>query len=145
MLLNKKLLFHDQLPEDMQKIIKELKKSENKEACLLKAYNILANKYRGQRGATYTKLHHLAVSDINKLWAKQGFMHCTNINYIMKLLLVRSGFFTENDIIAKWTHVWYISPHQYLKIKIKDNQYINIDIWAKIYGISFGDFAKGFH
>lgn len=94
---------------------------------------------------TYLRLHHLTIKDVNKLWRKNGFMHCTNVNYVMKFLLVKSGFFEESDIIQQWTQVWYISPHQYLKIRIKDNQFVNIDIWGKVYGINFGDFAKGFY
>lgn len=47
MLLRKKLLPHDNISEDMQKIINELKQSKDKEDCLLKTYNILTSKYRG--------------------------------------------------------------------------------------------------
>lgn len=145
MLRNKKLLVHNNIPADMQRVIGELKQAKNKEACLRQAYDTLTTKYCGGRGLTYTKIHHLAISDIEKLWNKEGFMHCTNINYLLKFLLVASGLFTEDDIIVRWTHIWYVSPHQYLKVRVKDNEYVNIDIWAKFCNIEFGDFARGFH
>lgn len=31
------------------------------------------------------------------------------------------------------------------KAKIPENKFINIDIWGEVYGIKFGDYARGFH
>ena len=134
----------DVLPDDMQKIINEIKKSLNKEECLKKVYEILIVKYRGYRVKTYLKLFDVFVHDISILWNKNGFMHCGNINYVMRALLIKSDFFSEDDIRLRWTLIWYISPHQYLQVKI-DDRLINIDIWAYAYGIKFGDNAHGFH
>ena len=135
----------DQLPKEMEDIIKELKKSKTKKDCIKKAYSLLSKKYRGYKLYTYLRFFDLFVSDINKIWAKKGFLHCNLLNYLMRILLVKSGLFKENDIELKWTLIWYISPHQYLNIKINQNEFINIDLWGKAYGISFGDYAHGFH
>ncbi|MFH1191890.1 MAG: hypothetical protein V1655_00240 [bacterium] len=35
----------DRLPESLQNIVDELKKSKNKEECLRRAYDVLAEKY----------------------------------------------------------------------------------------------------
>lgn len=134
----------DALPDEMQKIINEIKKSLNKEECLRRVYEILITKYRGHRIKTYLKLFDAFRHDIGTLWSKNGFLHCTNINYVMRTLLVKSAFFTEDEIRLRWTQVWYISPHQYVQVKI-DNKWINIDVWACAYGIKFGDNANGFH
>ncbi|MBW2991376.1 hypothetical protein KY348_06780 [Candidatus Woesearchaeota archaeon] len=131
------------LPKDMQIIVNKLKKSRNKEDCLRKAYDILSKKNRGHRLKTYTCLPELFVCNVNKLWKKKGFMHCTNINYLLRILLVKSGFFKEKDIKSKWTLVWYFSPHQYLKIRLNKNKFVYVDIWAKPYGIKFGEYAHG--
>jgi hypothetical protein len=104
----------------------------------------LISKYRGYRGKTWIKIFDIFENDINVLWSKNGFLHCTSINYVMRILLVKSGFFTEDDLRLKWTHVGYISPHQYLQVKV-DEKLINVDIWAYAYGIKFGDYAHGFH
>ncbi|NLC31349.1 MAG: hypothetical protein GX765_04845 [Candidatus Moranbacteria bacterium] len=82
--------------------------------------------------------------DVCFLWNQDGFLHCTNINYLARILLIESGFFKEEDIVLKWTLVWYISPHQYLRVKMIDDEFINVDIWAKNYKIEFGDYARGF-
>ena len=135
----------EKLPEDMQGVVKELKKSKNLEDCLKKAYDTLSEKYRGYRIKTYTRIYELFSKDVNKLWNKKGFMHCTNINYLMRILLVKSGFFKDKDIEQKWTFIWFFSPHQYLRVKLDKNKFVNVDVWAKPYGIKFGDYAHGFH
>lgn len=132
------------LPGEMQKITDELKKSPSKEECLKKAYGILISRYRGHRVETYTKLFDVLKHDIATLWDKSGFLHCTNLNYLLRALLVRSDFFTEDEMRLRWTHIWYVSPHQYVQVKI-DDKWINVDIWAYAYGIKFGDNAHGFH
>lgn len=132
------------LPEEMEKVVNQLKQSLNKEDCLRKTYDILIKKYHGCHFKTYLKLYEVFSSDIYKLWKKKGFMHCTNINYVMRILLIASGFFKEEDIRLKWTLIWYVSPHQYLQIKI-NGKWLNIDVWAYAHGIKFGDNAHGFH
>lgn len=134
----------NQLPKQMQETINELKKSLNKEDCLKHAYGILSAKYRGSRIKTYTKLFNVFSKDIDKMWSQTGFLHCTNMNYLIRTLLIKSGFFNDSDITLKWTMVWYISPHQYIQVII-NNKKINIDIWGGSCGIKFGDYAHGFH
>jgi hypothetical protein len=133
------------LPEDMNKVILKLKKSKNKRECLQNAYSILTRKYIGNRIKTYTCIFDLFYSNLYKIWSKSGFLHCNKINYLLRILLIKSGFFKESDIELKWTLLWYISPHQYLRIKIDDSHKINVDVWGKAYKIKFGDYAHGFH
>ncbi len=142
--LFKKTSIPNQLPCEMQGIIVELKKSSNKEDCLGRAYEILSKKYRGYRVKTYTRIFEIFCKDILRLWQKNGFLHCTNINYVLRILLIKSEFFNDAEIKIKWALVWYISPHQYLQIKVNNN-WVNIDIWGKAFGIKFGDYSRGFH
>jgi len=135
----------NELPKEMEILIKKLKKSTTKKDCIKKAYLFLSKKYRGYRIYTYLKFSDLFISDINKIWTKKGFLHCNTLNYLMRILLIKSELFDEKDIKLKWTLVWYISPHQYLNIKTSKNEFINIDLWGRSYGISFGDYAHGFH
>ena len=135
----------EKLPKEMQLIVNKLKKSRNKYDCLRKAYYVLSRKNRGYKLRTYTRLPELFICNVNKLWKKKGFMHCTNINYLLRILLVKSGFFNEKDIKSKWTLIGYFSPHQYLKIRLNKNKFVNIDVWAKPYGIKLGDSAHGFN
>ena len=131
------------LPVDMEFIIEDLRKSKNKRECLTKAYLILTSKYPGSRVKTYVLFHKAFNNDVNKLW-RESFLHCTSTNYLLRILLIKSGLFKDEDIIPKWTLVYYLSPHQYLNIKL-DKKHVNVDLWGKSYGIKFGDYARGFH
>ena len=110
-----------------------------------KTYSVLTKKYRGGRIKTYTRFFELFGFDAEKIWKKKGFLHCTNLNKLMRLLLARSGWFKEGDIRKKWTLIWYLSPHQYLRIRVGRDALVNIDLWGKPYGIQYGDYARGFH
>jgi len=134
----------DKIPKVIQLIIQELKRSENQMDCLKKTYAILTSKYHGQKLGTFLRFFNLFTTDLEKIWKKSGPLHCTTFNYLFRVLLVRSGFFNEQDLEQKITFIYYISIHQYLKVKVNSN-YVNIDGWAKIYGVKFGDYSHGFH
>ncbi|HBP01429.1 MAG: hypothetical protein UY41_C0009G0016 [Candidatus Moranbacteria bacterium GW2011_GWE1_49_15] len=103
----------------------------------------MTRKYRGYRVKTYTRFFEIFKKDIGYFWGREGFLHCTNMNFIMRVLLVKSGFFAEEDLKLKWTQIWYVSPHQFLQVKV-DGKWIDVDIWANVYGVGFGKHAKGF-
>jgi hypothetical protein len=132
------------LPKAIQETVNDLKKSKNKEECLKKAYNLLTKKYKGYKILTYLKFHQAFTTNINILWLRSGFLHCNQMNYLLRLLLVKSGLFTEEDIIHKYSFVYYTSPHQYLKINISSNGYVNVDVWGEANNVKFGDYASGF-
>lgn len=134
-----------ELPKEMQDLALELSKSKNQDQCLKKAYDFLTKKYRGYKFKTYTKFFDVFINSVDTLWGKNGFLHCHNLNYLLRILLVASGFFENKDIHNKWTLVWYISPHQYLTVNLKNGKTINIDLWAHAYNIPFGGYAHGFN
>jgi hypothetical protein len=134
----------ENIPEEMQSVILELKKCPSREECLKATFRILTQKYRGYRMRTYLMINEIFTSDLHELWHRRGFLHCTNINYLMRTLLVGSGHFRDDELVLRWTQIWYLSPHQYIEVKMNDRM-INIDVWAYAYGIKFGDYAHGFH
>jgi hypothetical protein len=140
----KKARIPDDLPQDVEDIIEGLKRSRTKEGCAKKAYDILSERYRGYRAYTYLRLFDLFHSDVGYLWSRKGFLHCNNLNYLLRILLIRSGMFSESDIVLKWTRIWVFSPHQYLRVRI-GRRWTDIDLWGKAYGIPFGAHAQGFH
>jgi hypothetical protein len=130
---------------DLDKVVTKLSKLKTQKEVLNEAYSIIVNRYYGKR--LYTQLKFFAVfsNGIDDLWKRRGFMHCSNQNYLLAFLLVKSGAFKTQDIKPKWTLYWGISPHQYLRIKLNDNKFVNVDPWSAAYGIGFGDYAHGFH
>lgn len=128
----------------MQKIIDDLKRAKNQRECLEYAYKILTRRYKGEKLRTYIELHQFLISDLKKLWNKK-YLICVKTNYLMKIFLVASGFFKDEDIKTKWSLIWHISPHQYLQIKLNNGEFIKVDIWGENNGIKLGDYARGFH
>jgi len=131
-----------ELPLDLKNLINDLRGLEKREI-IKKLYLLFKEKYQGSRIKTITKFFEIFNFDLEKIWQTQGFVHCTAINYLLKIILLNLGFKKE-DIKLQWTNTWYIYPHQYFKVKIQE-QWIDIDIWASFLGTKFADHAHGFH
>ena len=129
-LLEKKS-FPDKLPKSLKEEIRKLKKSKSKKDCLNKAYQILKSRYKGCRLYTYLHIENLVEWDLESLWKEKGCQHCTKLNYLMRLLLVKSGFFKEKDIPQQLTLVYGTSLHQYLEVNV-DDKWIIVDPWKKL-------------
>ena len=133
------------LPTDMELLAKRLSNSIDRKDCLEKIYNLLGNKYRGYRIKTLIHSFDFFTDDLDSVWSKTGFLHCMTLNYLMRVLLIKSGFFTKEDVEQRWTTIWLFSPHQYLQVKIDKNEIINVDLWGKTYGVPLGNYAHGFN
>lgn len=142
-LLNKKHI-PDSLPKGMQELVEKLKQSKDKQECLMNAYKELSRKYRGYRLKVVYRFFELFMSDLNRIWKKDGFLHCVTFNYLLMIVLVKSGFFNLKDISLKWSRYCYLTPHQYLQIRLDNDQAINIDLWGKAYGVDYGRYVQGF-
>ncbi|MCX6793026.1 MAG: hypothetical protein NTY12_03285 [Candidatus Falkowbacteria bacterium] len=129
---------------NLEDLLNNLKKSDTKLDCLKLAYNIISKRYHGQRLYTVTHLFNIFNNNIEHLLQSSGTMHCTNINHLLRFLLISSGIFSKEDIKTRWTLLWFISPHQYLEVKTEDGL-VKVDIWARNFGIEFGDYAHGWH
>jgi len=137
------------LPRDISgEICKELiqlQKTSTKDQYLKEAYHLITTRYESGRLNTILKINGLLSSGVQDLWNRSGFVHCTNQNYLLSLLLIKGGRFKESDIKLKWTLISYFSPHQYLRIRIGANRWVNVDCWARHYGVSYGEYAHGFN
>lgn len=128
------------VPRSMQSTLVALKKTKSKKECLAKAHKILTTKYYGSSLLTYFPFWRLFWS-IERSWQHTGFLQCTGQNNILRTLLIKSGHFKESDIVPTWTRCWFISPHQYLRVKI-DGKWVAVDVWSShVYGFSIGKHA----
>lgn len=132
------------LPEGMRALAQEIAAQPDQAGALRFAYEALAKKYRGYRSLTFLRLDRLFIRDIATLWKIRGFLHCHHINYLLRTLLMASGRFSAHDLVTNWTQVWFFSPHEYLVVHLKNGEAVNVDLWAKVYGITFGHYAHGF-
>lgn len=125
-------------------VITTVRRTHSKEECLRTAYEMLTHKYHGGRLKTLTRCWELLPRSIDRLWAKSGFLHCTNLNRLLRYVLIESGHFQKRDIKARWTLLWYVSPHQFLHVHVGEGRWIAIDCRAKHYGVPYGEYAHGF-
>jgi hypothetical protein len=129
--------------KDLLQSINLVKHSRSKEEALKRAFKIITSKFKGYRFRTYILFWKAWEKDPNKLWSRSGFMHCTHQNFLLRVLLVKSSWFSEQDIQLGYSLVWYISPHQYLKIKL-GKDIICADPWNHRFGVPLGYYAVGF-
>ncbi len=132
----------DKLPKEMEEIVKKLKKIRDKEKLVKKVYDIVTKRYYGCH--SFKRFFDLFVTDMEKFWKIKGATHCTNLCYLMKIFLVKSGKFKEEDIKIKYTTTYVLWPHVYLKIKMGKGKTLDVDPWGKANGIKYGDYASTF-
>ncbi|MBU4351470.1 MAG: hypothetical protein KJ939_00105 [Nanoarchaeota archaeon] len=72
----------EKIPKSMQLVIQELKRSENQLDCLKKTYAILTSKYYGQKLRTFLMFFSLLTTDLEKIWKKSRYLHCTTFDYL---------------------------------------------------------------
>ncbi|MFH1637627.1 MAG: hypothetical protein ABIB71_04360 [Candidatus Woesearchaeota archaeon] len=128
------------IPKSMEEEIKRLKKkSGNKEDFLKNAYSYLARKFPGKKLGGIIHFNMLFWKDIEKLWNTKGYLPCHASTHIMRIFLVRSGFFNDKDIKVKHAFIDF-AMHQYLKVKVR-GKWISVDVWAGHLGIPLGKHA----
>src|SRR5688500_8559431 len=110
----------EEICEEITAVLRDLKPITDKEEYLKSAYDVVSSRFEGSRIKTISRAFDLWATGAEDLWNRSGFMHCTNQNYLLTLLLVKSGLFTEDDIRTRWTTIWIFSPHQYLEVSVRE-------------------------
>jgi hypothetical protein len=124
----------DKIPDDLLAVIHQIE-SESKSNLdfLQKAFEFITKTYTGARMKSVTNFWIAFEEPINH---KSGFMPCTSQNYLLRLILIKSGRFTEADTKIKVVPFNFFI-HQYLKVRI-DNKWIDVDPWSAFLGLPFG-------
>ncbi|NQU97978.1 hypothetical protein HQ533_00785 [Candidatus Woesearchaeota archaeon] len=127
----------DRIPMSMQEEINRIKKkSKTKHDFLKNTFAFLTSKYKGEKVKTYSKLY-LLWKPLDYIWRKKGFLHCCRQNHLMRIFLIKSGMFTEEDIRLK--HITLcINIHQYIEVRTEKG-WIPVDTWTHAFGTKFGE------
>lgn len=126
----------------MQEAIALVASSQSQEEALERAFGVITTRYEGYRFHTYIFFWKAFQRNPNNIWDRTGFLHCTHLNYLLRILLVKSGWFTDHDIGIKLTNVYYYSIHQCLTLKIGDST-IALDPWGHVFGVPLGQYWFG--
>ena len=138
----------DQIPEienpELLKAIAMVKSSPNLEAAMKRATDILAAKYSANRVFTYLLYPKIWETNPDKLWQRSGFMHCTQQNFLWRILVTKSGWLRDSQVRLGFSQVWYLAPHQYLVVYLAGDKKLAIDPWSMQMGAKFGEYSSGF-
>ena len=122
----------------------DFKELGHKEKFLAQAFSYITHNWSGNRVNVVFQLPKLFQNDLSKLMSTKGYMYCTTMNFLLRIMAVKSGLFEDKDIELKSTNTWYIVLHQYLEIKIDDEKKILLDPWNYQFGIDYGSYGRGF-
>lgn len=123
--------------------IETIRQLPSAEEALQKCLDLLSTRYRSMRFLTYLLFWRWFETDPNKLWNRLGPLHCTHQNFLLRVLMVKSGQVKDEDIELGYALVWHISPHQFLKFKV-GGKTIAVDPWNYFFGAKLGTYASGF-
>lgn len=144
----KKDVLPENIPAEWQKEIEFLKvKANNAEEFLFLTYNYLGQKYSYKsrpffrRFKIFPNFRTLFIG-LDGLYQRRGFMHCTQLNFLLRLFLVKSGFFKEENIRLKHVFVNFFI-HQYAQVYL-NNKWVDVDIFDYSNGLKIGEHLKAF-
>lgn len=124
------------LPRGMREAIEDIeKKSKNKNDYARNVWKFVTSRWHGKR-REYIKMPSILWLSLKHAWKKTGFLPCTMISYITRILLVRSRFFSKEDV-KTMTYFHSFALHQCLRIKI-DGHWVYMDPWAEHLGHGIG-------
>ncbi len=127
------------IPEGMENLVSKLNKCKTKEECVKKAYNELNKTHKGSIGGVWKNLPSLFYRNINRVW-KRKKLACTSLTYLLRVLLVKSRHFTEDEIQYR-TNIIGICPHVSLRVNT-GKKWVNIDVYGNAIGVPFGKHVR---
>tara|TARA_Y100000310_G_scaffold16508_1_gene16443 strand:+ start:247 stop:690 length:444 start_codon:yes stop_codon:yes gene_type:complete len=131
----------EEIPQEMMDIINENNKAKTDLDYLKYAYYEIGSRYSSKPyyylREQYSEIYETNVTEI---WEGTSDRPSTIQNYMLKLMLIKSGRFTEDDIKVVNTRCGNIlrTPHQYLQVKV-DDRWINVDVWDMEKPHKFGE------
>jgi hypothetical protein len=136
--------FPTSLPKEFEEIIGK-RKGLGKRDYLRAIHDDILEGHKPGIFLSYVRSLELFDNDIFSIWKRKKNLSCLIMNYLMATAILKSGKFAVKDLSLKWTLIMYFHPHQYIRVRIGDNEYINVDPWAAAVGLHFGEVAEGFN
>jgi len=130
----KKQALPETIPAELTGVIQKLNtESKDDLEYLTKAYTFITSKYRGGRIKTITNFW---VAFQDPIIRPAGFLPCTSQNYLLRLILVKSGRFKDSDIEIRVIPL-NLFIHQYLRVRVGEKT-IAVDPWSAFWGVPLG-------
>ena len=122
------------IPSELEQYIQQLSSESVTNLDLLKkSYDYVTGRYHGSRVKTIMNFWKAFQDPIT---ARSGFMPCNGQNYLLRLMLIKSGRFTEGDVQVKVVPL-NLFIHQYLQVNV-DGCWIDVDPWSNFLAVPLG-------
>ena len=120
----------EELPDELNEAIMRIKEESgnNKEKFIQKSYEYITKNFRVT--GPFVDFPSLFWHKPQHMLENRNRMHCTQLNYLLRLMLVNSGMFDDKDIKQRITTT-RLCIHQYLKVKL-NGKWIDADPWAGV-------------
>ncbi len=100
-----KLQIPETIPEDLLDTIVELQqRSSDKEDFIKKCFLYIVSNWWWNRIQLFSHFSRIFQKNIHTIINSKWYMHCTTMNYILRIILVKSSLFSEKDIVLRCTH-----------------------------------------
>ena len=128
----------EKISSNIMKEIKKLKKfSKNERDFLEKAFESVGKRYSHSFAGSIIRCDKAFKTDLEIVWNEKGqYQTCNVRNYLLRVMLVKSGYFKDGEIKPKAAFMNF-SLHQYLLVKV-DGKWTRADPWAYNLGIKLG-------
>ncbi|MGE0792752.1 MAG: hypothetical protein AB7V77_01070 [Candidatus Woesearchaeota archaeon] len=121
---------NDDLPKKVIKDLEEIgKKYKSKKKVLDKILEYEFDRFESKMFQQFTEFPLLFVKSLNDIWKRKGYLHCHQQNLLIRYFLLKTKRFTEDDIKLKITNCYFMI-HQYIKVKVENNKWLNVDPFA---------------
>ena len=130
------------LSPELQKEIKKLKKIKDKKQVIIATLNYIKKNFESNSLLLFIQLHKHYYKKASAILQKKGFWPCHIQVFILRLLLIKSRKFEQDDIQVHYTFYNGII-HEYLKIRVNNKWIIRADPWGYNKGVPFGYQSMG--
>jgi hypothetical protein len=109
-------------------------KGKRKEETLKKVFDYVTSNYKGkeERWKVVLLFYKWYYLDIEKLLGKKQFLPCHLYNSVFVTLLINTEQFKEDDFQRKVMITHFLTPHQYLIVKVNKKK-CKIDLFMRIF------------
>jgi hypothetical protein len=133
----------EQIPATMTAEINRLKAlAQDKQEFFELCFNYLGSKYYSDRVDTFYKYSFL-FKNTEEIWGITGYVPCTQSNWVMKIFIVSSGYFKNEEVWMR--HIFFnFFLHQYGEVYL-DGRWVAFEVGEKQkQNISIGRHMKFF-
>lgn len=128
------------IPQSFQDAIDQIERDANTPYEFIKGCShYLLSGASGGRVITLLRLDLAFETDTKKLLARRGFMHCHHLNHLLRIMLAKSKFFSDEDIRLRRTFLNF-NLHQYVQVCVA-GQWYDVDLAADHMGVPLGKHA----